>query len=439
MIARAARVALAAFAAALVFAAPFASPPPKDRGQYRPAVKDPVLQELEEANAAAEDAAAKVTDDLLAAQDQEEKAREAARRDFRMDLSGLRRPRGPEDFPARAWAFPPVAQYLTGTCWSFATTSFFESEIKRLSGREVKLSELWSVYHEYLDKARRHVATRGRSVFEEGSESEAIPRLWKTYGVVPESAYPGVLAPDGRHNHARMMDELKAYFAYCEANNYWNEDQVLSAVRGILDKHLGRPPERFDYEGRTYTPQAFLKEVAALDVDAYASFVSTSAHPFYTRCELDAEDNWWRADTYVNLPLEEWYALLVRAAQAGSSVAIGGDTSEPGYDGWNKVAVVPTFDVAPGYLDQDAREMRMAEGSTTDDHGIHLVGYARRDGADWFLIKDSARAARKAPPEGWLFYRGDYVKLKMLSYMVHRDFARDVLAKVQGGDAGIPK
>lgn len=434
-----ARAALVALAAAFVLPATFAGPPPKDRGQYRPAVKDPILRELEEATDAAEEAAAKATEDILAVQDQEEKAREAARRDFRVDLSQLRRPRGPEDFPHRAWAFPPVAQYLTGTCWSFATTSFFESEIKRLSGREVKLSELWSVYHEYLDKARRYVATRGRSVFEEGSESEAIPRLWKVYGIVPESAYRGVLAADGRHNHARMVDEMKAYFAYCEAHNYWDEDQVLDAVRRILDKHLGRPPERFDFEGRSYTPQSFLKDVTSLDMDAYASFVSTSAHPFYTLCELDAEDNWWRADTYVNLPLDEWYALLVRAVQAGSTVAIGGDTSEPGYDGWNKVAVVPSFDVAPGYLDQDAREMRMAEGSTTDDHGIQLVGYVRRDGADWFLIKDSARAARKAPPEGWLFYRGDYVKLKMLSYMIHRDFAKDVLAKVQRQDSGMSK
>jgi bleomycin hydrolase len=435
-----ARSAALSVIAALWLASAAAAPPPKDRSQYRPAVKDPVLKELEEANRVADEAAAKTTDDILQAAKEEEKAREAARPDLRVDLSGLRRPRGPEDFPGRAWAFPPVAQYLTGTCWSFATTSYFESEIHRLSGRQVKLSELWSVYYEYLDKARRHVATRGRSVFEEGSESEALPRLWKTYGIVPESAYRGVLSPDGRHNHARMMDEMKAYFAYCEANNAWDEGQVLAAVRGILDRHLGRPPESFEFEGRTYTPASFLKDAAGLDMDAYVSFVSTSAHPYYSRCELDAEDNWWRADTYVNLPLDEWYALLLSAVRSGSTVAIGGDTSEPGYDGWNKVAVVPTFDVAPGHLDQDAREMRMAWGSTTDDHGIHLVGYARRDGADWFLIKDSARAARKAQPEGWLFYRGDYVRLKMLSFMIHRDFAKDALAKVlrtpAPGDSG---
>ncbi len=60
---------------------------------------------------------------------------------------------------------------------------------------------------------------------------------------------------------------------------------------------------------------------------------------------------------------------------------------------------------------------------------MHLVGWTSVGGVDWFLIKDSARAARKAPPEGYLFYRADYVKLKMMTYTVHKDFAKDVLSK----------
>jgi bleomycin hydrolase len=103
--------------------------------------------------------------------------------------------------------------------------------------------------------------------------------------------------------------------------------------------------------------------------------------------------------------------------------------SEPGYNGYEKIAVIPSFDIPQAFIDQDAREMRIDEGTTTDDHGVHLVGWMRIGDADWFLIKDSARAARKAPPEGYLFYRGDYVRLKMLSFTVHRSFARDVLKR----------
>lgn len=408
-----------------------AGPPVREKGMYRPHEKDPVLKALEEENAAAEKAAQEATQAIVQREEEAAKARRESRPDFVADLSAIPRPKGPEDFALRRWAFPPVAQYLTGTCWSFSTTSFMESEVKRLTGREVKLSEIWTVYWEYVEKARRSVETRGNSVFEEGSEAEAIPRIWKTYGVVPASAYPGVLREDGRHDHELLLKELKAYLAYCKENNFWDEAAVISAVRAILDRTLGPPPQTVAFEGKTYSPKAFLDDVLHLDPDAYVSFISTKAFPFYTRGELSVEDNWWHTDAYVNLPLEAWYRLLLSAVESGSTVCIGGDVSEPGYDGVQKAAVVPSFDIPAAFIDQDAREMRFTEGSTTDDHGVHLVGYTKVADADWFLIKDSARAARKAPPEGWLFYRGDYVRLKMLSYMIHKDFAKEVLAKVR--------
>jgi len=37
-------------------------------------------------------------------------------------------------------------------CWCFSTTSFLESEIYRLTQRKIKLSELHTVYWEYVEK-----------------------------------------------------------------------------------------------------------------------------------------------------------------------------------------------------------------------------------------------------------------------------------------------
>ena len=65
--------------------------------------------------------------------------------------------------------------------------------------------------------------------------------------------------------------------------------------------------------------------------------------------------------------------------------------------------------------------------TTTDDHDIHAVGYTRRDGFDWFLIKDSASSAQHGRFKGYWFYRGDYVKLKMLTAIVHRDVVEAVV------------
>jgi len=157
--------------------------------------------------------------------------------------------------------------------------------------------------------------------------------------------------------------------------------------------------------------------------------MSTLAVPFYTQGEYKVPDNWWHDASYYNVPLDEWYAAIKRAAQAGYTLAIGGDVSEPGYNGFENLAVVPSFDIPQEYIDQDARELRFVNHATEDDHGIHLVGYASVGGRDWFLIKDSARSSRWGKFEGYYFYRDDYVRLKMLTFTAPREAVADLLAK----------
>lgn len=408
-------------------------PPPekRDKAVYVKHVEDPVLKEMEDADKkATKEAEAKTT----AIEDQQEALRKQEReerKDFRYDMSGIVKPASVEAFKVQGWHFPPVAQYLTGTCWDFSTSSYFESEVYRLTGQKIKLSEMWTAYHEYLEKAKRYIETRGNSVFDEGSETEAVPRIWKEYGIVTEEDYPGTCSTDGRFDHSKMVQEMKDYLAYCKAHNYWDEPQILESLKLIMNRVMGVPPKEARWQGRTYAPERFLHDVLKLDLDDYVSFMSTESVPFWTQGEYKAPDNWWHDKSYYNVPLDVWYDTLVKAVKAGSTSAIGGDVSEPGYNGYEKIAAVPSFDILAALIDQDAREMRIDNETTTDDHGIHIVGYMKIGDADWFLVKDSARAARKAPPEGYLYYRGDYVRLKMLTYTLHKSFAKDVLAKFE--------
>ena len=124
-----------------------------------------------------------------------------------------------------------------------------------------------------------------------------------------------------------------------------------------------------------------------------------------------------------------WYGTIQHAVQAGYTVALGGDTSEPGYDGFEDAAIVPDFDVPQTHINQSARELRFVNRSTTDDHAIHLVGHTVVGNRDWFLIKDSARGCRHGKCKGYYFYRDDYVRLKMLTFLVHKDALTDVTAK----------
>jgi len=69
----------------------------------------------------------------------------------------------------------PISQGNTGTCWCFSTTSFYESEIERIHGKTINLSELYLVYYEYVEKARGYITTRGETYLGEGSETNAFP------------------------------------------------------------------------------------------------------------------------------------------------------------------------------------------------------------------------------------------------------------------------
>jgi bleomycin hydrolase len=79
-------------------------------------------------------------------------------------------PRGPDDFRTEVELerTPVLSQGRTGTCWSFATTSFLESEVLRLHGERVDLSEIHTVYWGYVEKALRFVRLHGKAQFSEG-------------------------------------------------------------------------------------------------------------------------------------------------------------------------------------------------------------------------------------------------------------------------------
>ena len=57
------------------------------------------------------------------------------------------------------------SQDRTGTCWSFATVSFLESEIIRMHNKKIDLSEMYNVSLIYEDKAKNYVLRQGKANF----------------------------------------------------------------------------------------------------------------------------------------------------------------------------------------------------------------------------------------------------------------------------------
>jgi bleomycin hydrolase len=343
------------------------------------------------------------------------------------DLTGFERPTTPLEF-TKFFHLPPVEQGNTGTCWSFAATSLLESELRRQGKAEVKLSELFTVYWEYVEKARRFVREKGKSFLGQGSEPNSALARIKQYGLVRGADYTGLLDGKTAHDHSALFREFKEHLAGLAARNEWDEDRALAGVRAILDRHLGRPPDRINVDGRSLTPLQYLAELGLIP-DDYVAFISFMYLPFYTKGELKVPDNWWHAADFHNLPLHEFSLAFLRALRKGYTATLAIDFSEPGYLGESDVAMVPTFDLPSSHIDQSSREYRFANGTTSDDHAVHCVGYLEQTKGNWFLIKDSWENAYWGLAKGYFFYQDDYVRLKALMFMVHRDAAKEVLEK----------
>jgi len=349
---------------------------------------------------------------------------------FGPDFTAINAPASVDEFKTQ-WHNKPVAQAFSGMCWCFSTTSFLESEIHRLSKQDIKLSELYTVYWEYVEKARRFVQERGNSAFSEGSEANAVTRIWKIYGIVPAEAYTGLKNGQPFHDHGKMVNEMSSFLGSLRTTNVWNEEEALATIRAILNTYIGEPPRAFTYKARQYTPKEFLEKAVRLNLDDYVPVISLLEKPYNEYVEYEVGDNWWHSRDYLNVPLDEFTSTLKKAVRGGYTVAIFGDVSEPGLEGHAGLAVVPTFDIPPAYIDEYAREFRFSNGTTGDDHGIHVVGYAEKDGKDWYLIKDSGAGSRNNSHPGYYFYHEDYVKLKMLGFMAHRDVVKDLVRLVK--------
>lgn len=345
-----------------------------------------------------------------------------------MKLDGIAIPTALESFQP-GFHFDPVRQDTTGTCWAFAAISFFESETFRLTGQKIKLSEMYVVYWEYVAKSKEYIRTRGKSLFEQGSQEMAAVLRMQESGIVPLADYTGLINGSTKHSHDQLRDQMYAYLKLMKEQNIWDETLILTQIKLMLNRHLGKPPEVIQFNGISLTPTEFREKVLQLPLSEYVDLMSFKYQPFYTRGSYRVPDNYWNYSGYYNIPLDEWYQALVSAIKNGFTVGIGGDVSEIGKIGEADVALIPDFDIPSKYIDQDAREFRFDNHTSEDDHGIHLVGYQNLKGQDWFLMKDSGSSATKGKFSGYYFYRGDFVKLKMLTFMVHRDAVKEVLKK----------
>jgi bleomycin hydrolase len=321
-------------------------------------------------------------------------------------------------------AHTSIKRQRGGSCWSFSTVALMESEALRTNealaeslaatNSELDLSDYYPVYWAYVEKAREYARRRGENArFTDGGLSHDVTWLIAEHGIVPESDYAVV------EDYGAMRTELNAVLERHEESGDWDEATVVAEIRAVLDRHLAPPPATITVDGRKMTPVEYASDYLGLDPEAYWEITSYTDLPMYGRGELDVPDNWWDYDGYYNLPLGDFRRVTNAALDAGFPVVFDMDWGDPGAS-WNGagIAVLPP-DAAPSGLDQALRQTDFETGRTTDDHLVLAVDRRVLDGHDWYLIKNSHGTG--SGRRGYVWVRGDYMALRVLAIMVHRD------------------
>lgn len=350
-------------------------------------------------------------------------------------------------------------QCQTGTCWSYSTLSFFESELIKMGKGNHDLSEMFVARNAYIEKAITFVRMGGKHQFDEGGEGHDIPFIIEKYGIVPESVYTGLVNGKTRHNHSQLMSVLKPVV---EAIANEKPGQIgpewIEAVEGILDAYLGKIPESFEYQGKTYTPLTFAKSLG-LNMNDYAMLTSFTHHPYYQTFAIEVPDN-WSMQTAWNLPLDELMATVNESLEKGHSVAWATDVSEKGFSFRDALAIVPQHDslikkvgkddrlfnsagaekkgdafnkpVVEKTIDSKVRQDAFDNQSTTDDHGMHIVAQYLEETSQtpYYLVKNSWGINN--PANGYLYASENYLKYKTISILVNKNGVPKNIRKKMG-------
>ncbi|WP_143307372.1 C1 family peptidase [Chitinophaga vietnamensis] len=319
-------------------------------------------------------------------------------------------------------------QAMTGTCWCFSTTSLVESECLRKGQAELDLSEMFTVRNIYIEKARNYVLRQGNARFDEGGLGHDVIRAIATYGIVPESVYSGLVNGATAYNHSVMTGTLKKYLDSIIKSKPPIPDNWEAGFTAILDEYMGKPPATFEYNGKTYTPISFAKEVVKFDADDYATFTSFTHHPFGQRFVVEVPDNFSNG-SYYNVPLEQLKSITKSALEKGYTVMWDADASNRGWASNKGYAmlmpndsILATMNVNPemkeAVYSQESRQRLYEELVTQDDHLMHITGIEKTPGGKTFFIVKNSWGKKAGPFDGYINVSEPYFAINTITIIV---------------------
>lgn len=336
-------------------------------------------------------------------------------------------------------------QGSTGTCWSFSTLSFLESELERMGKGKMNLSEMYIARRAYAMKAERYMRMMGKTNFSQGGAFHDVMNVIRQYGLMPDAAYSGLIYGQSGHNHTQLEELLTGMLNTMlkmpdgKLNPAWKQ-----AIEGVLDAYLGSLPATVELNGKALNPQDYARQLG-INPDDYIEISSFTHHPFYSKFVLEVPDNWaW--NTVYNVPLDEMQQIVEHALRNNYSVAWASDVSEPYFSHKNGLAVVPEKDevskdekevlftkpFAQRVITQEIRQKAFDNLTTQDDHGMHIVGLAKDQlGTPYYIVKNSW-GGENNECGGYFYCSANYFRYKTTCIMVHKSsIPKEIASKLR--------
>lgn len=331
-------------------------------------------------------------------------------------------------------ATPVKNQDKTGTCWAYSTISFIESEIMRMGGPELDLSEMYIVKHIYESKAKQFVLLHGMGNFSQGGQAHDVMNVVQGHGFVPESYFYGISDTALKHDHSEMEIALKSLLAgYIAQKNAAPTETWFKNIGSVLSNYMGNLPSQVRFNNRTYSPAEYAQGLG-IDKNNYIELTSYTHHPFYKAFDLEIPDN-WSHDRYYNLPIDELIETMKHALQNGYSLVWDGDVSEDFFSHKQGVAFIP-LDASQGFTPEQEKQVTQADRQkaffswqATDDHLMHIVGMAKdKNGTLYFKTKNSW-GTNNNPYGGYVYLSEQYVRMNTVAIMLHKQALDKGIAK----------
>lgn len=329
-------------------------------------------------------------------------------------------------------------QAYSGTCWSFATCSFLESELIRKNKKDfAQLSEMFVAREAYLMKVEQYLAQQGTTFFTAGGQPHDVLRVIREKGILPAQAYRGT-ALYQQHYHPPLDSLMFGFAKNLLQNGKKSLDQHdKTFIYNILDIFLGEAPAFFTYQNKKYSPQQFTKEILDLNPNDYIEITSVQNKPFYQPVVLEDKYNWDK-QSYYNVPLDELVLITNEAIQKGFTVVWNGDSVEPTFQAEKGLAYLPAEITA----NQTTRQEQIDQQNTQIEHVMHIVGIAqeksmqnfkkRKNKKDknykvWYYVKNSW--GEIGPFKGFLYMSEDYFRMKTIAILVHKESLPNAIRK----------